>query len=113
MDGRTEFMTQNLSQYDRDGFGRAEWSMVLAAVGKSEASDSMSARALDALCRDYWYPLYAYARRRVASIDEAQDLTQSFFARMLERNGLANATLERGPFRAYLITAFRHFMINE
>lgn len=106
-------MSDNLSQHNHDGFGSTEWSVVLAAIGKSEASDSMSARALDALCRDYWYPLYAYARRRVASIDEAQDLTQSFFARMLERNGLANATLERGPFRAYLITAFRHFMINE
>jgi RNA polymerase sigma-70 factor (ECF subfamily) len=91
-------------------FASTHWSVVLAAGRRSlPASD----QALAALCRVYWYPLYAYARRRLGDLDQAQDLTQDFFARLLERNMLAGAEPERGHFRAFLLTAFKNFLINE
>ncbi len=66
-----------------------------------------------ALCQAYWYPLYAFARRRVSNLDEAQDLTQAFFVELLEKNYTATATPERGRFRAYLLTAFKHFLSKQ
>ena len=63
-------------------------------------SSPNSQRALESLCEAYWYPLYAYVRRRVSDIDEAQDLTQAFFAELLEKNVVGSATPERGRFRA-------------
>ncbi|MEQ9408217.1 MAG: sigma-70 family RNA polymerase sigma factor [Fuerstiella sp.] len=91
-------------------FATTQWSLVLAA---GEQGTEKSSRALEKLCRGYWPPLYAYARRRAVSIHEAQDLTQAFFERVLEQNYLADATPERGRFRAFLITAFKHFLANE
>jgi hypothetical protein len=82
-------------------FDTTHWSVVLAAGHRSSPD---SAKALSALCQTYWYPLYAYARRRVSSIDEAQDLTQEFFARLLEKNYVGDADPERGKFRAFLLT---------
>ena len=76
-------------------------------------SSPASAAALADLCQRYWYPLYVYVRRRVADLDEARDLTQEFFARLLEKNTLALADPERGRFRSFLLTAFKHFLINE
>ena len=86
------------------------WSVVLAV----RDSDSKIARkALETLCELYWYPVYAYIRRRSASADEAQDLTQEFFAKLLEKNYVATADRERGRFRAFLLTAVKHFLSNE
>ena len=91
-------------------FATTRWSVVLAAGDRGSAG---ATAALEVLCGTYWFPLYAYARRRVTGIDEAQDLTQAFFARLLEKNDLAAADPGRGKFRAYLLTAFRHFLSNE
>lgn len=91
-------------------FATTHWSLVIAA-GRS--NDAESAAALERLCRTYWLPLYAYIRRRVSDINEAQDLTQAFFMRLLEKNYMADADPERGRFRAFLLTAFKHFLSNE
>ena len=91
-------------------FHTTRWSLVLAAGQRSTPN---SQDALDALCRTYWYPLYAYVRRRVCAVDEAQDLTQSFFLQVLDKNYLGDAQPERGKFRAFLLTAFKNFLANE
>lgn len=91
-------------------FATTQWSLVLAA---GERGHVESDRALEKLCRAYWSPLYSYIRRRVADVHEAQDLTQAFFERLLEKRFLSQADPERGRFRAFLITAFKHFLSNE
>jgi len=91
-------------------FVTTHWSVVLSA-GRS---DSTRARAaLARLCQTYWYPLYAYVRRRGHPPHDAQDLTQSFFAHLLERESIAGADPGRGRFRSFLLTALNHFLINE
>ena len=91
-------------------FASTQWSLVLAAGHRSlPASD----RALADLCRVYWYPLYAYARRCLGDVHEAQDATQDFFGRLLEKNLLARAQQERGRFRSFLLTAFKNFLANQ
>ena len=90
------------------GFHPTRWSLVLAAAG----SDENARQALSTLCATYWYPLYAFARRRGADAHSAEDLVQGFFARLLERNDLAAADPGRGRFRAYLLTAFKNFTSN-
>jgi RNA polymerase sigma factor (sigma-70 family) len=84
--------------------------MVLHA-GRPDSS--ASSEALEALCRIYWYPLYAYSRRQGFAVEEAQDLTQEFFAKLMEKNYLGLADRQRGRFRAFLITAFKCFLANE
>jgi RNA polymerase sigma-70 factor (ECF subfamily) len=69
--------------------------------------------ALATLCGLYWYPLYAFVRRRNTAADEASDLTQGFFARLLEKNDLAGVDLKRGRFRSWLLTSMTHFLTNE
>ncbi len=91
-------------------FSTTHWSLVLAA-GRRGTFESDS--ALERLCKSYWPPLYAYVRRRVSDRHEAQDLTQAFFERLLDREYLAEADPERGRFRAFLLTAFRHFLSKE
>lgn len=91
-------------------FATTQWSLIVAA-GQSENQEST--RALEKLCRAYWPPLYAYVRRRVDSVHEAQDLTQAFFERLLEKKYLEEVDPERGRFRAFLITAFKHFLSKE
>ena len=86
-----------------------QWSLVVSA---GDRSTDQSRSALEKLCRAYWKPLYAYARRR-ADEHEAQDLTQAFFERLLDKNYLAQADPARGRFRAFLITAFKHFLSNQ
>jgi DNA-directed RNA polymerase specialized sigma24 family protein len=76
-------------------------------------SSANSRRALESLCGVYWYPLYAYVRRRVSDVNEAQDLTQAFFAELLEKNYVGSATPERGRFRAFLLTALKHFLSKQ
>ena len=91
-------------------FVTTHWSLVLATGNRA---DEDSNRALEKLCRAYWPPLYAYVRRRTSDIHEAQDLTQAFFERLLEKQYFADADPERGRFRAFLITAFKHFLSKE
>lgn len=91
-------------------FVTTRWSVVLAA-GHGDSTAALD--ALDHLCQTYWYPLYAYARRRGHSPHDAQDLTQEFFARLLEGNWLARADRERGRFRSFLLSAMKHFLANE
>jgi RNA polymerase sigma-70 factor (ECF subfamily) len=69
--------------------------------------------ALEELCRTYWYPLYAYVRRHGHSREDAEDLTQSFFARLLEKNYLEGVSSEKGKFRAFLLVALKRFLANE
>ncbi len=83
----------------------------MLAAGDHRRDDAQE--ALTRLCETYWYPLYAYVRRRVDSVHEAQDLTQEFFARLLEKDYVAAADPERGRFRAFLLTAFKHFLSGE
>lgn len=93
-------------------FTTTHWSLV-AAAGADEASLTRARKALEELCRAYWYPLYAFVRYRGYSPDDAQDLTQSFFTRIIETGGLASADPERGRFRSYLLGAMKHFLANE
>lgn len=72
-----------------------------------------SAAALEQLCRTYWYPLYSFARRSGVSAHDAEDLTQSFFAYLLEKDAIARADRERGRFRSFLLTTFKNFQANE
>ncbi len=91
-------------------FTTTHWSVVLAAGGSgSPAADD----ALAQLCRDYWYPLYAFVRRRGHDATEAQDLTQEFFRRLLEKNYLAAVDRRKGRFRSFLLAAVEHFLANE
>ena len=77
-------------------------------------ADSTSAReALAQLCQSYWYPLYAYARRRGNAPADAEDLTQGFFARLLELHSLADVRREKGKFRSFLLAAFNHYLSDE
>jgi RNA polymerase sigma factor (sigma-70 family) len=91
-------------------FASTRWSLVVAA-GQRNLPESEA--ALASLCRLYWYPLYAYARRHLPNVEDAQDLTQEFFARLLERDYLRQADRQRGRFRSFLLTAFKHFLTKE
>lgn len=94
----------------RAAFVTTHWSVVLAA-GRNETTQSRG--ALEQLCRVYWYPLYAHVRRRGRSPEDAQDLTQEFFARLLERQWLARADRACGRFRTFLLVALERFLANE
>ena len=91
-------------------FPHTRWSLVLAATQK-EAPES--AAALELICQAYWYPLYAYARRCGKSPHDAQDLTQEFFCRLLEKRWLDSADREKGKLRTFLIVALKNFMSKE
>lgn len=92
-------------------FVTTRWSQVVAA---GRPNDSARARvALEQLCQTYWYPLYAFVRRQGHAPHDAQDLTQEFFARLLERNALGAADRERGRFRSFLLSALKHFLRDE
>ncbi len=91
-------------------FATTHWSVVLAA-GRA---DSPAARdCLEKLCQTYWYPLYAYVRRRGHAEADAQDLTQEFFARLLEHNWLIRARHSKGRFRSFLLMAMNRFLAKE
>lgn len=91
-------------------FTTTHWSVVMAAgqIGSAPASE-----ALETLCRSYWYPLYAYVRRQGHPPEEAQDLTQEFFWRLLRGNWLARADRLKGRFRSFLLVMMKHFLANE
>jgi DNA-directed RNA polymerase specialized sigma24 family protein len=90
-------------------FVTTQWSMVLTAQGHSPAAD----QALEILCRRYWRPLFGFVRRSGFSHEEAEDLTQAFFARLLERRDLDVVRQEKGRLRSYLLVSLKHFLANE
>lgn len=90
-------------------FATTQWSVVLTAQGPSAAAQE----ALETLCRRYWRPLYGFVRRRGYGPEEAEDLTQAFFARLLERRDLDAVRKEKGRLRSYLLVALKHFLANE
>ena len=91
-------------------FPHTQWTVVLAATRKNTPE---SAAALEAICRAYWYPLYAYVRRCGQSAHDAQDLTQEFFCRLLDKRWLDTADREKGRLRTFLIVALKNFMSKE
>jgi RNA polymerase sigma-70 factor (ECF subfamily) len=91
-------------------FNTTHWSVVLLA-GQTQVPQAEA--ALESLCRSYWYPLYAYIRRQGHSPQDAQDLTQEFFARLLEKKYLKLAARERGRFRSFLLKSLNHFLVND
>lgn len=99
-----------LSLYRNGAFPETAWTMVLSA---RHDDTTRAARALEALCRAYWYPIYAYARRRGNPPAKSEDLAQDFFLRLLSRDGLAEVSPEKGRLRSFLLIAFKRFMANE
>jgi len=91
-------------------FATTHWSVVLAAA---DDDSPRAAAALAQLCQVYWHPLYAFVRRQGANPHEAEDLTQEFFARLLDKNFIASASQEKGRFRSFLLVALKRFLINE
>ena len=91
-------------------FAATRWTMVLTA---RRDQSPQATRALEELCQLYWFPLYAYVRRRGHDPHEAEDLTQEFFARLLAKNYLADADREKGKFRSFLLASLKHFLANE
>jgi RNA polymerase sigma-70 factor (ECF subfamily) len=91
-------------------FTTTHWSVVLAA---GQTANPAAQEALETLCRAYWYPLYAYVRRLGHDEDMAKDLTQAFFARVLEKNYVGRADRERGRFRSFLLTTLKRFLTDE
>jgi RNA polymerase sigma-70 factor (ECF subfamily) len=92
------------------GFATTRWTLVRAA---RDVSAPEAREALAYLCAVYWYPLYAFIRRRGYDAADAQDLTQGLFARLLEKDGLASADHDKGRFRSFLLAACRHYLSNE
>jgi RNA polymerase sigma factor (sigma-70 family) len=91
-------------------FASTQWSMVLAA---KDGGSPRSGAAMAALCAAYWRPLYAYARRGGYSVEDAQDLTQSFFSRFIEEDSLRHVDPALGKFRAFLLASMKNFLANE
>ena len=91
-------------------FATTSWTQVLAA---REAPSTESRAALDGLCRTYWYPLYAFVRRQGHDAEEARDLTQAYFAELLDKGYLEDYDPARGRFRVFLKTSIRHFLSKE
>jgi RNA polymerase sigma-70 factor (ECF subfamily) len=107
-------MSGDLSSNERaapaDAFATTRWSLVAAAAGRESPP---AQQALAQLCQAYWYPLYAFVRRRVGSVEQSQDLTQAYFAWLLEKNTVALADPQRGRFRAFLLASLKNFLANE
>lgn len=108
-------MGSNLTDYDSPApagagcFATTHWSVVAAA-----GQDCPAAReALETLCRVYWYPLYAYIRRRGYTPEDAQDLTQGFFAQLLRKNYPARGDPAKGRFRTFLLHNLNHFLLDQ
>jgi len=101
---RTGFLDQH------GWFATTHWTVILSAA---DTESPGAVEALERLCRTYWYPLYAFVRRKGHDATEAEDLTQEFFARLLRRDFPAGIKPEGGRFRSYLLTALQHFLTNE
>jgi RNA polymerase sigma factor (sigma-70 family) len=93
-----------------DLFATTQWSLVLLA---RERNSPEAEQALALLCQAYWYPLYAFIRRQVPTVQQAEDLTQEFFTRLLEKDFLSSVDRTRGKFRSFLLIACKHFLANE
>jgi RNA polymerase sigma factor (sigma-70 family) len=93
-----------------DRFRTTHWSLIVAA---KEHESTAARAALAELCESYWYPLYAFIRRQGHSIEDARDLTQEFFARLLEKDYLGAVDREKGKFRSFLLACCKHFLANE
>jgi len=91
-------------------FATTHWSVVLAA---REPDSALALEALEKLCRIYWYPIYAYLRRRGCGEQDAQDLTQGFFAQLLERRSIQGVEREKGKFRSFLLASLNYYMADE
>jgi DNA-directed RNA polymerase specialized sigma24 family protein len=91
------------------GFPTTLWTLVVAA-GQNPAG---AGQALESLCSMYWFPLYGYARRSGYTQGDAEDLVQSYFTALLEKNYLSEASCERGRFRSFLLSSFKHFLSNQ
>jgi RNA polymerase sigma-70 factor (ECF subfamily) len=92
------------------GFHTTHWSVVLAA---GEEGSEQAAAALARLCQTYWFPVYAFIRKRGHSPEQAQDLTQDFFAGFLEKNYVAKAARDRGRFRVFMMSSVQNFLYNQ
>jgi RNA polymerase sigma factor (sigma-70 family) len=92
-------------------FETTRWTLIVKAGQRTPSAES--AHAMARLCELYWPPLYGYARRRGKSVEDAQDLTQAFFARFLEKRDIEGADPIRGRFRSFLLASFKHFIANE
>src|SRR6476659_3028047 len=90
-------------------FVTTQWSVVLTAQGGSPAADA----ALENLCRTYWRPIYSFVRREGIASEEAKDLTQGFFALILERKDFQSVRQDKGRLRSFLLASLKHFMANE
>ena len=90
-------------------FHTTHWSIIASAQGDASGAQV----ALEKLCQAYWYPLYAFVRRQGMSEHDAQDLTQEFFARLMEKDWLGGVDRERGRFRSWLLASMKHFLANE
>ena len=90
-------------------FATTHWSVVLEAQGESPAAQE----ALEKLCRTYWRPIYAFVRRQGVGPEEAEDITQGFFAQLLERRSLSAVRKEKGRLRSYLLGALKYFLADE
>ncbi len=91
-------------------FATTRWTVVLSA---GDPGSPQAAAALETLCRAYWYPLYAYIRRRGYSAPDAQDLTQEFFSQLLEHRWVVRADRDKGRFRSFLLMALKRFLANQ
>ncbi len=98
------------TQPDRTWFATTHWSVVLAA---KDCQDAAGRQALETLCRTYWYPLYAYVRKRGYGRQDAEDLTQEFFSHLLAKDGLGRVTQGKGKFRSFLLTSLNHFLVDQ
>ena len=108
--GRVSAQQENRALHEGGQFNTTHWSVVVMAGTKGLPQ---TAEAPEKLCRAYWYPLYAYARRQGNTPEDAQDLTQQFFSRLLEKDYLAKADRERGKFRTFLLGSMKNFLVNE
>lgn len=94
----------------RSDFTDTRWSVVLTA---GEADSPAAMLALETLCETYWFPIYVYVRRQGYRAHDAQDLTQEFFRRIINRNPFARVNPDKGKFRSYLLGAMNHFLADE
>jgi RNA polymerase sigma factor (sigma-70 family) len=104
---------ETTQEINRTGVGRfadTHWSMVLAA---GDSTSPQSVEALEKLCRTYWYPLYAFVRRQGRSEHDAKDLTQGFFAHLLERHAFRSVVQHRGKFRSFLLKSLKNYLADQ
>src|SRR5438552_11080423 len=101
--------TGSRAQHGAVAFATTHWSVVLTAQDESPTAQE----ALEKLCRTYWRPIYSFVRRQGVGPEEAEDLTQGFFALLLERRDLSAVRKEKGRLRSYLLVSLKHFLADE